>query len=433
MTSTNVIPITQNHINSTNYTGNINYHVFNVTTSIDSFTNNNTVLGGGGSSATSSQSDGKPGCHGILINSDCTVTTLTNNKCFTGGGGGAGKAYDNMSRTYKYPGSNGAAGGGGAGSVFKYSTYQSNSKSGYSFGTNTTSTGICIGGNGGTSTTDHKTGSGNGGGGGEIYQHASTGYGGGGGGGAGGGNGGNGGTTHGHGGGGGGCGGGKGGGGGAGGTIGGKGGYGIQNDGTITTLVNAQCHADCNYGPLFYNGNPPTNYTILINSSTSYGQLYCTRSETATDFTNVTISIARSASGTVTLGTYPAVLVYVTLGSTLPSGTINEYFWRLVKNNTYKYDDNTNIVPVYDLVVASSPAPAEPSGYKINTVDYQNKDLSDIFNAYTSGAKVDPTGYKISGGSDICDIYQRYTSGSTVTTGYKISGGTDVGSLFQLS
>lgn len=269
-------------------------------------------------------------------------------------------------------------------------------------------------------------------------------FGGGGGGGAGGGKGGSvgpltGNRGYGYGGGGGGCGGGEGGEGGAAGNgyakggSGGKGGYGIQNNGTIITLINSQCYASHGYGPLFYNGNPPTKYQIVIESTTNYGQLYY---KDTGDFTNVTISIAPSATGTITVGTYPAVLVYVTFGSTLPSGTNTGYSWELVKDETYKYADNT-IIPVYDLRVTNIvpySAPAEPSGYKINTVNYPNTDLSDIFNAYTSGIKVNSTGYKISNGSDICDIYQPYASGSTVTTGYKISDGTtDVGSLFQLS
>ena len=98
---------------------------------------------------------------------------------------------------------------------------------------------------------------------------------GGGGGGAGGGNGGNNGV--GVGGGGGGSGGGKGAMGGSSDIyyMGGDGGFGINCSGSIINLYNQQCSLNNNYfGPLYFTGNMPTNYYIVILNENTYGQLF---------------------------------------------------------------------------------------------------------------------------------------------------------------
>ena len=382
-TSTDTISITSDYINNTNYTGNFNQDIFSNTSSTNSFRNNAIVLGGGGDGINGNKSNnGKNG----LINSG-SITSLTNTGAFLGGGGAGGDFH----------GEGGAGGGGGSsnGNLIKggslstnvnvnntgnpgagpggnvttnFSGYQGGNKfgpfggSGVSYlenmdsvestsnGNNATINGGGKGGNIDTISNIYNYINGGGGGygggdGGDInnINSLNTKIGGGGGGG----------------------------GGGRGGQIinstgsvsyiGGDGGYGISNSGTITTLVNSQggliSDTDPNnypYGPLFYCGNTPTNYNILINSTTQYGQLWCTG---VTDTTgSITFGIADGS--TLTTGTYSSVLKFnsgtVTLNNT--TGTYNNYNWTLVQNGLY-----------YDLVLTSSSLPCFMEGSKILT------------------------------------------------------------------
>ena len=331
-TATNTITITDGDINTTNYYGNYgnitnNYEdqdVFSNSTNISTFTNSGIILGAGGTGKVDKGFDGKNG----LINNG-TITTLTNIGSFLGGGGGSIISYGN---------GNGGAGGGGAG-------YGCNGGSLINFNTNgQTSPGVyaSYGGGGGP----------NGAGGGTYGGAGGYGFGGGGGGGNGNGfnatvdNGGTGGSSQ----GGGGYGGGQGsggrptgggGGGGLNGPGGGSGGYGIYNAGKITTLINSQGApgSGYNYGPLFYSGNAPNNYKIIINSKTNYGQLWCTGVINTTG--SITFGISDDSIlflDAVTV-TYSSVLKFnlytnVTLNN-LTGIFNNKYQWTLVKNDTY--------------------------------------------------------------------------------------------------
>lgn len=75
----------------------------------------------------------------------------------------------------------------------------------------------------------------------------------------------------------------------AGGGGGGNGGYSVYNLGTITTLANAQCYKSTGYGPLFYYGNLPEKYEIIINDIDKYGQFYYAPKNIS--FDNVKINI----------------------------------------------------------------------------------------------------------------------------------------------
>ena len=351
-TGTNTITITDGQINTINYYGkygdNTNnfedQNVFSNSTNISSFTNSAIILGAGGTGKVDQGSDGKNG----LFNSG-TISTLINIGSFLGGGGGSIISYGN---------GNGGAGGGGAG-------YGANGGSLINSNTNGQSSpgvGASYGGGGGP----------NGNGGGTNGGVGIYGFGGGGGGGYGEGGdatingGGNGGAAQ----GGGGYGGaqgnggrptGGGGGGGSKGPRGGNGGYGIYNTGTIVTLINSQGSPGTgyNYGPLFYCGNAPNNYKIIINSPTNYGKLWCTGVINTTGSITFGIeddSILSLSAGTVT---YTSVLKFnsdtVTLNNL--TGTFNnKYQWILVKNGLY-YDlqitlllffQPTNTIAIYD-------------------------------------------------------------------------------------
>ena len=326
---TNTIKITDNQNNTINYSGNLNNDIFSNSNTITSFTNSGIILGGGGSVR-------NPGKNG-LINFG-SITTLTNTGAFLGGGGGGNSNWGH-----------GGAGGGGGSSVYW------NSTGGSLYSGPPTGPGAGGGpgqdGGGGNATgyggiphfgpfggggADDYLGTAatiNGGGNGGMNYGSGGGYGGG-----------NGGSTY------GGAGGGGGGRGGIGwGNYNNDGGYSIRNNGTITTLINSQggliSNKDPNnypYGPLFYCGNSPTNYKIIIKSTNEYGQLWCTGVKNTIG--SITFSIADDSI--LSNSTYNKVLKFnlntVKLNNT--SGSYGGYSWNLVKNSTSTYES-------YDLLV----------------------------------------------------------------------------------
>ena len=111
---------------------------------------------------------------------------------------------------------------------------------------------------------------------------------------------------------------------------------GIKNNNIINTLNNSQGEGNVN-GALTYEGKLPTNYNIIINSSSNYGKLSVT---SGTD--SLIFGIYNTSN--VTSGTYQDVLTGVS-ASNLSSltGTYGAYNWTLAS-------DGTN----YDLTVAAS-------------------------------------------------------------------------------
>lgn len=130
------------------------------------------------------------------------------------------------------------------------------------------------------------------------------------------------------------------------GTItGGSGGYGIQNAGTITTLNNAQ-GAGNTAGALTYTGNLPTNYNIIINSPTSFGQLAVT---TGTGSTTFGVSSLSAGKSIVSAAPYTTVLTGITptqlgISGTSKSGVSNNYSYTLNETGI-----GTNI---WDLIIS---------------------------------------------------------------------------------
>ena len=377
--------ISSNTTNNYNYYGELSTNVFSIptNTSIDYIVNNGVVLGGGGAGGILG-GNGQNGFNG-LINTG-SILKLTNNGAFFGGGGGGG------SETYS--GGNGGAGGGGGGAGGSPmgggafggggggAQYNSGSGggggnglggggggSGYPSNNSGSTGGTGPFGSAGIGNMDGTTG-GNifGGNGGNEYYNL---FGGGGGYG-------NAGISGGDFGGGGGGGGFPGGAGNTG--IGGDGGYGIENNGTINTLVNLQGGSGINitnnivnYGPLFYCGSTLPKYQIIVNSTTQYGQLWCTGVNNPSSVSILEFSIASGSSLTVGT-TYSQVLANATPGNL--TGNYQGYTWNLVENS----QDST----YYDLEVTSyiPSTPCFKKGTKILTdqgyVPIENLKIGDL-------------------------------------------------------
>lgn len=337
------------------------------------FTNVDNIFGGGGFGV------GASGSNAVQIEKDVTVENFINlgNLCGGGGAGGTGN----------YISKGGAGGGGGGSTATQYpggdggNGLQIAGNPGYQ----SSGGGGGFGADGGPNAYDgpnpYGLGSlagGGGGSGGNAGSYGSSisglaegsGFGVGGGGGAGGGRAAQGAPS-------GGSAAGGGGGGGSGGGIpswnvdscGGSGGYGIYNIGKITTLENQQ-GIGLGLGALFYAGNLPTNYNIIIQSDDSFGQLFYTGSANVSSIRYNTPSIPIpgtldkfdiSTSSSESLnGPYDAVLVNII--PTINSGTYRGGNWYLQIVPAGTTNCKGNIVTIggieydsYDLIFGSKP------------------------------------------------------------------------------
>ena len=101
----------------------------------------------------------------------------------------------------------------------------------------------------------------------------------------------------------------------------------IDNDGTITTMSNDQGEDDT----LTFDGKVPTNYKVIINSTTDFGKI---------DFSNETgsLTFAIDSSSTLSASTYASVLQNIADGNIGNEATWTNYNstykWRLVANGT---------------------------------------------------------------------------------------------------
>ena len=113
------------------------------------------------------------------------------------------------------------------------------------------------------------------------------------------------------------------------GTIsGGDGGTGIGNSGTISNLNNAQGGngSSSSTTALTYGGNLPTNYNIIINSATHYGQL------AVTDPVGAITNFGIYGAPLITSRTYSSVLSGTALPTGTSSGAYDNMTWALVAN-----------------------------------------------------------------------------------------------------
>jgi hypothetical protein len=136
-------------------------------------------------------------------------------------------------------------------------------------------------------------------------------------------------------------------------------GAGISNTGAIGTLNNQQGGSN----PLTYSGQLPTNYNIIVGSSTNYGKLSVTSPTNASGTSGITFNIYGNtgttevsgvSSSTLAAGTYSGVITGLSASnivSSSRSGTFtNGLSWQLVANG------NVNTSTTWDLVVTAPQA-----------------------------------------------------------------------------
>ena len=127
--------------------------------------------------------------------------------------------------------------------------------------------------------------------------------------------------------------------------TGGTGGYGINNTGVITTLNNLKGGV----APLTYTGTLPTNYNVIVNSTSAYGKL------SGTSLTGTT-TFGVAPTSTLVVNTYAAVLSGFTtanlanISANTVTGTLSGYAWTLQSEG--------GLTPtIWDLIVTCPVAP----------------------------------------------------------------------------
>lgn len=147
-------------------------------------------------------------------------------------------------------------------------------------------------------------------------------------------------------------------------------GYHIKNSGTITTLNNRQ-GAGNSSGALTYTGALPTNYNIIINSTSIYGKLAVTSGTGSMAFGVYSTSTLTSNLYTSVLSGVDSSKISNLTGSTV-TGTLGLFNWTLQDLN----EDNT-----WDLLVAlNGPAIADT----MNSLTDQSNKLRQVFNSQTN-------------------------------------------------
>ena len=138
----------------------------------------------------------------------------------------------------------------------------------------------------------------------------------------------------------------------------------IDNNGAITTLINDQGGSDT----LTYDGAVPTNYNVVLNSTSDFGKI---------DFSNESGSLSFGISDTSTLSanTYASVLQNIAGGNI---GNENSY---INYNSTYKYRLVAN-GSNWDLEVAN-----RRTGYKVRITNARFSEIASIFESLNTQGK----------------------------------------------
>ena len=138
----------------------------------------------------------------------------------------------------------------------------------------------------------------------------------------------------------------------------------IDNNGAITTLINDQGGSDT----LTYDGAVPTNYNVVLNSTSDFGKI---------DFSNESGSLSFGISDTSTLSanTYASVLQNIAGGNI---GNENSY---INYDSTYKYRLVAN-GSNWDLEVAN-----RRTGYKVRITNARFSEIASIFESLNTQGK----------------------------------------------
>jgi hypothetical protein len=212
-------------------------------------------------------------------------------------------------------------------------------------------------------------------------------------------------------------------------------GYGIQNiASTIATLNNAQGAGNTN-GALTYTGALPTNYNIILNSTSIFGKLAVTSGTGNTAFGISPLSVRGSAA----VGNYSSIISGVTntqlgvTGTALMGATSNGYTYNLVETGS-----GTNI---WNLAILTAPAPIPTGPTAANTqTSLQNAanslkgvyalQTSAITNGLTYDCNVfDKEGICVSAGGryDRVNTGDTHASNGLLIGSYKVDANTRVG------
>ena len=151
----------------------------------------------------------------------------------------------------------------------------------------------------------------------------------------------------------------------------------IDNNGAITTLINDQGGSDT----LTYDGAVPTNYNVVLNSTSDFGKI---------DFSNESGSLSFGISDTSTLSanTYASVLQNIAGGNI---GNENSY---INYNSTYKYRLVAN-GSNWDLEVAN-----RRTGYKVRITKARFSEIASIFESLNTQGKKSTLTSNLDGLSD---------------------------------
>lgn len=179
-------------------------------------------------------------------------------------------------------------------------------------------------------------------------------------------------------------------------TTGGAAGISTYAGASVITINNAQGgnNATASQSGLTYAGVLPTNYNIIVNSTTHYGQLYGVQG-TLSNNAGIGINFGISDSSTLAATTYSSVLTGITsayiLSGSLSGSYAGGYSWRLVNSST----------AIWDLVVTGGPAYSGESS--------SNSSSANVFSATNS---IFGDGSTLSG----------YTSDVVLSSGAVLSG-----------